>query len=461
MSGLFRSETMTYVRVIMSDDSALDTVRELGRLAKLHVVDLATDAATSIAGAAPSESANTHYKKRVILCQFYERKLFSFLEAMRTYHVPVPDSHSVVASEPMRSSDIIEDCRAYLEPLENSLTKNVLFRKTQRVQVNEYIEYIQVLKYAKNNALAAAGGPVGGREEAIGEGGSYQVSSDAYDEEAHTASSSSSGGAMPFTRTIVGVIPADKILAFERLLFRTSRGNALSHFQALPGLSEDPTTGVYVLKHIFSVTFIGDQLARRIGRVVTVLGATEYALPTTGVSGIERMEQDMQRKLVDCYAVLTRTDEEIRELLSSLALDAPPLSSGSSSAPNSPYLNWQRALQKERLVCSVMRKCSAEGPHSKMVTLEAWCPTDALDDLRSALHQAVRATQAKQAALQVLDHAPDHANPPTYFKTNAFTESFQGIVDTYGVPRYKEVNPGLFTVISFPFLFGISTYTHR
>lgn len=31
----------------------------------------------------------------------------------------------------------------------------------------------------------------------------------------------------------------------------------------------------------------------------------------------------------------------------------------------------------------------------------------------------------------------------------------QGIVDTYGVPRYKEANPGLFTLISFPFLFGI------
>ena len=29
------------------------------------------------------------------------------------------------------------------------------------------------------------------------------------------------------------------------------------------------------------------------------------------------------------------------------------------------------------------------------------------------------------------------------------------IVDTYGVPRYREANPGLFTIITFPFLFGI------
>lgn len=46
-------------------------------------------------------------------------------------------------------------------------------------------------------------------------------------------------------------------------------------------------------------------------------------------------------------------------------------------------------------------------------------------------------------------------SPPTYFKLNEFKSIFQLIVDTYGVPRYKEVNPGLFTIITFPFLFGV------
>lgn len=44
---------------------------------------------------------------------------------------------------------------------------------------------------------------------------------------------------------------------------------------------------------------------------------------------------------------------------------------------------------------------------------------------------------------------------PTLFKTNAFTEQFHSIVETYGIPKYKEVNPSLFTIISFPFLFGV------
>jgi V-type H+-transporting ATPase subunit a len=44
---------------------------------------------------------------------------------------------------------------------------------------------------------------------------------------------------------------------------------------------------------------------------------------------------------------------------------------------------------------------------------------------------------------------------PTLFKTNEFTAVFQQIVDTYGIPCYKEVNPAIFTCVSFPFFFGV------
>jgi V-type H+-transporting ATPase subunit a len=38
---------------------------------------------------------------------------------------------------------------------------------------------------------------------------------------------------------------------------------------------------------------------------------------------------------------------------------------------------------------------------------------------------------------------------PTLFLVNEFLWPFQEIVNTYGVPNYKEVNPALFSVISF------------
>ena len=45
--------------------------------------------------------------------------------------------------------------------------------------------------------------------------------------------------------------------------------------------------------------------------------------------------------------------------------------------------------------------------------------------------------------------------PPTYFRLNEFTAAFQEIVDIYGVPRYREINPGLFNICSFPFIFAV------
>jgi V-type H+-transporting ATPase subunit a len=65
---------------------------------------------------------------------------------------------------------------------------------------------------------------------------------------------------------------------------------------------------------------------------------------------------------------------------------------------------------------------------------------------------------------EVLQHYPttdfkrfsNHTiKPPTYIKSNDFTFAFQEIVNTYGIPMYKEVNPAVFAIVSFPFLFGV------
>eukprot|EP00919_Chromeraceae_sp_WS-2016_P031100 GHVR01073531.1.p1 GENE.GHVR01073531.1~~GHVR01073531.1.p1 ORF type:complete len:503 (+),score=174.39 GHVR01073531.1:219-1511(+) len=53
------------------------------------------------------------------------------------------------------------------------------------------------------------------------------------------------------------------------------------------------------------------------------------------------------------------------------------------------------------------------------------------------------------------DASGNSTDPPTYITRTSFTDPFQELVDTYGVPRYGEVNPGVITCISFPFLFGV------
>lgn len=48
-----------------------------------------------------------------------------------------------------------------------------------------------------------------------------------------------------------------------------------------------------------------------------------------------------------------------------------------------------------------------------------------------------------------------YESPPTYFETDKINSSFQEIVHAYGIARYREVNPTVFTIITFPFLFAV------
>jgi V-type H+-transporting ATPase subunit a len=60
-----------------------------------------------------------------------------------------------------------------------------------------------------------------------------------------------------------------------------------------------------------------------------------------------------------------------------------------------------------------------------------------------------------ESDLQIEEVPFSSLTPPTYIRTNEVTWVFQQIVNTYGVPNYREINPAFFAVVTFPFLFGV------
>jgi V-type H+-transporting ATPase subunit a len=109
-------------------------------------------------------------------------------------------------------------------------------------------------------------------------------------------------------------------------------------------------------------------------------------------------------------------------------------------------------VRRETGIYHTLNLCSADASR-KVLVAEAWAPRAAAPAARAALAGAAAAAGA--AAGAVLQPVLTYDAPPTYFRTGKTTRAFQDIVDAYGIARYREANPAVFTIITFPFLFAV------
>jgi V-type H+-transporting ATPase subunit a len=106
-------------------------------------------------------------------------------------------------------------------------------------------------------------------------------------------------------------------------------------------------------------------------------------------------------------------------------------------------------VEKERSMYIALNKFEGGG---STLRAECWYPAlceKAISDALSAESQSQPTT-----GLLVEDDGAGE-QPPTFVRRTEFSFYFQELIDTYGIPGYKEANPGLFACVTFPFLFGI------
>jgi len=89
----------------------------------------------------------------------------------------------------------------------------------------------------------------------------------------------------------------------------------------------------------------------------------------------------------------------------------------------------------------------------KCLIAECWCPVDDLEKIQIAIKRGTE--RSGSSVPSILNRMHTNQQPPTFNRVNKFTSGFQAIVDSYGVANYQEVNPALFTIITFPFLFSV------
>jgi V-type H+-transporting ATPase subunit a len=115
------------------------------------------------------------------------------------------------------------------------------------------------------------------------------------------------------------------------------------------------------------------------------------------------------------------------------------------------YERYRIYFQKERVIYYNLNKCIVRG---NFIDGEIWVPSEKFEEVQEGLNRVTGVNQSKLTA-SLSDPESTDVSPPTFIKTNDLTGPFQHIVNEYGVPRYQEINPALFAIVTFPFLFGV------
>ncbi|PYI22458.1 putative vacuolar ATPase 98 kDa subunit [Aspergillus japonicus CBS 114.51] len=235
---------------------------------------------------------------------------------------------------------------------------------------------------------------------------------------------------------VAGVIPRDRIGAFERILWRTLRGNLYMNQSEIPEAIIDPSTNEESHKNVFVIFAHGKSIIAKIRKISESLGASLYNVDENSELRRDQIHE-VNTRLSDVGNVLRNTkntlDAELTQIARSLAA-------------------WMIIVKKEKAVYDTLNKFSYDQARKTLIA-EAWCPTNSLALIKSTLQDVN--DRAGLSVPTIVNQIRTNKTPPTYMRTNKFTEAFQTIVNAYGIPKYSEANPGLYTVVTFPFLFAV------
>jgi V-type H+-transporting ATPase subunit a len=250
---------------------------------------------------------------------------------------------------------------------------------------------------------------------------------------------------------IAGVIPQAEQDRFARALFRATRGNTFTHFQQIFEPMQDPKSGKAVNKSVFVIYFqdthrAGPSLsamAERVQRICSSFGVNTYRWPES-IEAAEDRARSIQVQIADEERLLKAHEGFVLEAATSL-LEAP------RHGANSLIEEWRLFCVKEKAIYASLNLF--EG-HMNL-RANCWYPAAEEDQIRALLIQHSARQQGASSAMLVSDRIPPRKTPPTYIRRNQFTTATQTLVDLYGLPRYQEANPVLFSLVTFPFLFGV------
>ena len=236
---------------------------------------------------------------------------------------------------------------------------------------------------------------------------------------------------------VAGVILRERLPAFERMLWRACRGNVFLRQAEIEDPLEDPQAGSdEVYKSVFVIFFQGEQLKSRVKKICEGFRATLYPCPDQAADRREMAVGVMQR-LEDLNTVLGQTNDHRHRVLVAAAKNIKV---------------WFIKVRKIKAIYHTLNMFNLDVTQ-KCLIAECWIPTADIESIQLSLRRGTEKSGSTVAP--ILNQMATKEQPPTFFRTNKFTSAFQALINAYGVASYREANPAVYTIITFPFLFAV------
>jgi len=437
MARWFRSEPMEYISVIVNEDAAHDCLSDLGNLGVIQFTDLNPELT-------PFQRRFVSYVKR---CDELERKLRYFGNECDKFDLPLDSAGRVddflaaptnVTNKDTTGTQLLESLESELEGYETQLRELNSFSEKLTSEYNEKVELQEVLEKARRFFMTDA--PRLAVSELTTGGGRGDTSNGTKSERflrEETEGEDARDMDMRFS-SITGVVAADEKSRFERMIFRATRGNCFVRFANIKQPIVDPESGAAVEKVVFIVFYKSLSIETKLKKICDAFSAHRYSLPDMDdAPAVDRMLTENAQELVDSRTVLLKNQDTRFRLCRMLA-------------KHTERWTWVVIREKASYHSLNMFKQDVQG----MLRGEGWVVKDKLPEVTESINRAHANMDGAMPSL--IDQVPKPwPTAPTYFETNKFTYAYQEFVNTYGIPRYREANPALFTAATFPFLFGV------
>ena len=248
---------------------------------------------------------------------------------------------------------------------------------------------------------------------------------------------------------LCGVVPTINLSRLQKLIYRISRGNTYLNVSDLvyENTNDELNYNDGVKKSIYFLVFqLGRSslLKNKFIKALESVKAVAYGLPGN-MGDIQKRMDELELNSDSNKKVLLETENLIDKELSDFYRI-------SKLTDISLIEEYRIILEKERCIINNLNKMK----YNNNDTLEGqiFVTQNNTKFVKSQIQEINQNSSFVNIVMNYEDFEKKRYKPPTYFQTDDFSAPFQEIVDTYGVPRYGEVNPGLFTIVTFPYQFG-------